>query len=614
MIDSLSDDSKQSAQQRITCFVERFDDSYRKLAYYAALPLVLTPELLNYLRNQFLRGEVPWIAEIDLLLSDLCSPTGYEQYVMGTAVRAVLLEEMEQVLGRERMEAVARLLIDYVRKLARTKTHLGDRSLKAQQWAAMVYLDDQRQTAVQQIAQSLQDATMAEDAISQVGLSAASQAELAQLSRLTQELVPQLEHYTNLLEYADMVTQLLGGRASASPEVLERSYSVERIELPVPRMPRESRKVEIVDAVAETRIPEHLKPILKKRVGLSDTSLSTPLDRELYSRYQGYERWAVIVGISKYRDSSLNLKYADRDAEEFYQLLLTPNGGNFQPDHIRKFINEEATTANITRALRSFLKKPGREDLVLIYFVCHSAPDIDRRENVYLLTNDVDPSDISGTALPLHEIDLLLKESLLTEQVIILADICHSGAIAETVGRRAANDNSELVNRYLQGLSQNRIGALLTSTEANEISFEDKKWGGGHGVFTHYLLEGLRGAADQDNNGIVTIGELFEYVRENVKRATDDRQCPSVGISSFDRDLPIAIRESPIKVLIIDTNPRKDLNHHDGIRTLRNVIKRFNDRRQLEIEIALVVRAGDLQHLLLKHQPQVVHFCGHGSD
>lgn len=245
MIASLSDVYKQSARQRIDCFVQRFDDSYRKLTYYAALPLVLTPELLNYLRNQFLRGEVPWVAEIDLLLSDLCSPTGYEQYVMDTAVRAVLLEEMEQVLGQDRMEAVARLLIDYVRKLARTTPHLGERSLQAQQWAAMVYLDDQRQTAVQQIARSLQDAVQdaTGQAESQAGLPAANQAELAQLARITQELAPQLGRYTNLLDYAKVVSQLLVAPTSTSSEMLERSYSVEGIELRLPVVDRGQVKI-----------------------------------------------------------------------------------------------------------------------------------------------------------------------------------------------------------------------------------------------------------------------------------------------------------------------------------------------------------------------------------
>jgi hypothetical protein len=70
----------EQAKQTVDRFVRRFDESYRSLAYHAALPLVLTPELVNYFRNQFLRNEqVPWVAEVDLLLSDLCSQVGYER-------------------------------------------------------------------------------------------------------------------------------------------------------------------------------------------------------------------------------------------------------------------------------------------------------------------------------------------------------------------------------------------------------------------------------------------------------------------------------------------------------------------------------------------------------
>jgi len=255
------------------------------------------------------------------------------------------------------------------------------------------------------------------------------------------------------------------------------------------------------------------------------------------------DRWAIVVGISKYRHENLNLKYADRDAEALYELLLTPSGGGFEKEHIVKLVNEEATTANITRALRSFLKKPAQEDIVLIYFACHGAPDIDRPGIVYLLTHDVDPKDISGTALPMREIDLSLRENLLAERAIILADTCHSAAVGGGIGRRDAGNNTAVVNSYLREVSKTRGGvALLTSAEANEVSFEDAKWGDGHGVFTHYLLEGMKGAADRSpKNGVVTVGELFEYVRENVQRATENKQHPCVGTNSYDRNLPVAI-------------------------------------------------------------------------
>lgn len=267
-----------------------------------------------------------------------------------------------------------------------------------------------------------------------------------------------------------------------------------------------------------------------------------PIDSTLYAQYQTCDRWAVIVGISRYKHHRLNLKYADRDAEELYNVLVTPNGGGFKQEHICKLTNEDATTGNITRALRSFLKKPAREDLVVIYFACHGTPDFDRPGNVYLLSHDSDPDDIAGTALPMREIDLSLKENLHAEKVVVLVDACHSAAIGGGIGRRNAIDDSTLLNRYLQEISRAKGGlALLTSAEANEVSFEDSRWGGGHGVFTHYLLKGMRGAADTDGNGIITTGELFEYVRDNVKRATDYKQHPLIGSNAFDRNLPIAL-------------------------------------------------------------------------
>lgn len=266
------------------------------------------------------------------------------------------------------------------------------------------------------------------------------------------------------------------------------------------------------------------------------------VESELPFQPKSFNRWAIIVGISKYQDSSLDLQYADRDAEKLYQLLLTPSGGHFQEDFVCKLTNKTATTGNIIRALRAFLKKPASEDLVILYFACHGAPDPERPENVYLLTHDTNPTDIAGTALPVSDINRALKDTLLSEKVIILADTCHSAAIGGGIRSRGLDESTALINRYLQDISAARGGtALLTSAEAHEVSFEDRKWGGGHGVFTYYLLKGLKGEADINNNGFVTVGELFEYVRENVKKATNHKQHPSIGTNPFDRNLPLAI-------------------------------------------------------------------------
>ncbi|GGK63314.1 caspase family protein [Ornithinimicrobium pekingense] len=256
-------------------------------------------------------------------------------------------------------------------------------------------------------------------------------------------------------------------------------------------------------------------------------------------------RWAILVGISNYADPRLNLRWANRDAQELYELIQTPAGGGFESERIQLLIDGEATTAAVTKALRSFLKKPAREDVVLLYFACHGTPDVDRPSITYLLTHDTDPDDVSGTALPMREIDLSLQENLLAEKVVLIADTCHSAAIGNRVGRRDGGDDATAINAYLEQVSRSKGGvALLTSAESNETAREGKEWGDGHGVFTHFLLRGLKGEADgygRPKDGVVSVGELFDYVRDNVKRETGDQQHPAIGTTPFDRNLPMAI-------------------------------------------------------------------------
>jgi formylglycine-generating enzyme required for sulfatase activity len=68
-----------------------------------------------------------------------------------------------------------------------------------------------------------------------------------------------------------------------------------------------------------------------------------------------------------------------------------------------------------------------------------------------------------------------------------------------------------------------------------------------------------------------------------------------------------------MKILILASNPRKDLNLDDEVRLLKRVMERSRDRDQFEVVSEPGVQVEDLQWLLLRHQPQIVHFCGHGS-
>jgi formylglycine-generating enzyme required for sulfatase activity len=191
-------------------FIRRFDKdgskSYRRLTYYAALPLVLTPALLNYLHAKFLHGRVPWEAQADLLLSDLCEQVGYEMYAMEPALRDYLLNEIENSDDADNMQEVAYLLLSYVQQSWHTNSVLSHSNLHAQRWAAMAYIADRRDHAIQEMATAFKTSIYQND-----------QAQMTWLSRLTEAFKPQLEkskHYPKIVEYAQQVSQMIASGGS----------------------------------------------------------------------------------------------------------------------------------------------------------------------------------------------------------------------------------------------------------------------------------------------------------------------------------------------------------------------------------------------------------------
>lgn len=249
--------------------------------------------------------------------------------------------------------------------------------------------------------------------------------------------------------------------------------------------------------------------------------------------------WAFLVGISRYKQSQLNLQFAHRDAAELAQQLRQPCCGAFAPDDIVLLCDEEATTARVIGELRVFLQKPAPEDLVILYFACHGSLDVRRPSVAYLVMHDTDVGDLARTGLLMREVIASLNDYLAAQRVVLFADTCHSGALA---GVRGISDSTAVVNRYLDELAKSRPGvAVFTSAHAGELAQENARWGGGHGVFTHFLLEGLRGQADRNpRNFMITIDELFRYVSENVSKETRNQQRPCTGSAVYDPDLVLS--------------------------------------------------------------------------
>ena len=87
----------------------------------------------------------------------------------------------------------------------------------------------------------------------------------------------------------------------------------------------------------------------------------------------------------------------------------------------------------------------------------------------------------------------------------------------------------------------------LTASRDRERSFESSDWGGGHGIFTYYVVKGMEGSADENGDGIVTADELAEYVHTNVREATKGAQNPTSDRGSFDANMLLSYVPSAAK-------------------------------------------------------------------
>ena len=140
----------------------------------------------------------------------------------------------------------------------------------------------------------------------------------------------------------------------------------------------------------------------------------------------------------------------------------------------------------------------------------------------YLLTFDTDPADLFSTALPMRDLALIFNR-IRSERLIFIADACYSGASGgRTVSLRGMRAN--IADTFLDRIAAGRGKVIISASAANEVSVEQDELQ--HGVFTYYLLEGLRGPADTDGDGLVTVDEAYRYVSDRVPRATRQEQHP----------------------------------------------------------------------------------------
>ncbi|TND10022.1 MAG: peptidase C14 caspase catalytic subunit p20 [Bacteroidetes bacterium] len=236
--------------------------------------------------------------------------------------------------------------------------------------------------------------------------------------------------------------------------------------------------------------------------------------------------------------TSLDLQFPKKDAQDFADLFKNQAGP--QPDklfgsvNVRTLIGKDATT----NAIKEIIERSrydyttgtiGPKDVLLVFISSHGFIYQDK----FRIQGD-DYKDIYKETYSVAYDEIVSRLSQVQCKKLIFLDACFSGGAKASVIE---------VNKAIRQLNGQGEGVTTLSSSSNdEYSYEDVKWQ--NGVFTYSIREGLRdGKADKDANGIITIGELYDYIAERVPKLVTEvkgkDQHPTMPVNDLLKNTPI---------------------------------------------------------------------------
>ncbi|MGH8003002.1 MAG: caspase, EACC1-associated type, partial [Brasilonema sp.] len=223
---------------------------------------------------------------------------------------------------------------------------------------------------------------------------------------------------------------------------------------------------------------------------------------------------ALLIGVSEYEPGLNPLAGAVMDVDAMQRVLQHPEMGNFAASDITVLKNPEQYT--IQKAIETLFSNRQKDDLVLLYFSGHGIKDDTGR--LFLATRQTNKELIRSTAVPASFIHEIMENSRSRRQVIIL-DCCFSGAFAQ--GMKAKDDGSlDIKNQLAETKKPQEVEGRVVLTSSGVIQYSFEQEGSDLSVYTRYLVEGIeKGAADTDNDGVISVDELHEYARKKVQEA-----------------------------------------------------------------------------------------------
>lgn len=230
----------------------------------------------------------------------------------------------------------------------------------------------------------------------------------------------------------------------------------------------------------------------------------------LSRRFDAGRKWAIVVGVNEYLDPSIpNLRFCVADAQLMARTLADKCG--YGPERILTITDEQQNKHllpfgfNLREQIRSWLLKARQGDTVLVYFAGHGF--LGERGQKFLAPMDCKKENLGLTAFRADDLRDMLHQCTASQKILIL-DCCHAG------GARSGDAIGPSAQELGQAFAQAEGLITLASCRKTELSHEWMEQQ--HGLFTHFLAEGLAGAADTKTDGMVDSDEIYQYTLDKV--------------------------------------------------------------------------------------------------
>ncbi len=232
--------------------------------------------------------------------------------------------------------------------------------------------------------------------------------------------------------------------------------------------------------------------------------------------------WILLIGVNRYQDRKNlpSLQYSALDCQGLGE-ALTEATASFSAKEViihHDFISQRPCIANVRRSIFQIINAVQAEDTILFYFSGHGILEASSQQVVLCLA-DTNTDKLLTTGLPLNTLLKQLSNCAASQQLVWL-DACHSGGMTlrGTSKISLPNPSTRLVEVLRHKAAESKGFYALLSCDRSQQSWEFPELG--HGVFTYYLMRGLRGEA-ADSQGIIEADALYQYVYHQTLRYID---------------------------------------------------------------------------------------------